>query len=177
MSNIIKERVLINNAYLKAYSPIPDNFNMDEISNYVKISELIWVKNIIGDALYAELLNEVEDEDISEVNSTLLLKIYPLLSFAVVYEALPFIWADISEVGITLGHSDNSDSIKLNDLDYVLKHLKAQLQVRSDELKSFLKRHKGLYPLYEDENECCNVKKDNPFIQLYTTKKKNKEIK
>lgn len=173
----IKERVLINKEYLKAYSPIPNNYNLDEVDNYTKVAELIWVKPIIGDALYNELLNQVEDEDISEENSTLLLKIYPLLSFAVVYEALPFVWTHISEVGITLGHSDNSESIKLNDLDYVLKHLKAQLQVRSDELKHFLKTHSESFPLYEAENDCCELKKTNPFKQLYSTKKSNKELK
>ena len=137
----VRERTIINKEYLKEYSPIPKNYNLDEVSNYIKISELIWVKPIIGDALYEELLEQVEDENISETNSTLLLHVYPLLGFSVVYEAMPFIWADISTVGITIGHSENSESLKLSDLDYLLKHLKSRMEVRQDELKCFLKEN------------------------------------
>ena len=53
------ENVLINEKYLKKYSPIPLNFNMNEVNNYVKITEEIWVKPILGDLLYDELLEQV----------------------------------------------------------------------------------------------------------------------
>lgn len=172
----VKENILINKAYLKEYSPIPLNMNLDEVLTYAKIAELIWVVPVIGQSLYDELLEQIEDGDISEANSTLLLKIYSLEGFSIVYEALPFIWTHISEVGITLGHSDNSDSIKLSDLDYILKHLKAQVQVRQDDLKYFLKTHLESYPLFEVEDDCCK-KKVNPFQQIYTPKKKNNTLK
>lgn len=173
----IKERVLINEEYLKEYSPLPKNYNISEVKNYIKVAELIWIKSILGENLYDELLDEVENNVISDENSTLLLNIYPVLGFAVVYESLPFIWSHISEVGITLGHSDNSETINLKDLDYILNHLRAQLQARADNLKDFLDTHSDSFPLYEKKNCCCNLKKLNPFQQIYTNKKKNKEIK
>lgn len=173
----IKERTLINQEYLKQYSPIPKNYNLDEVENYVKVAELIWVKPIIGDNFYDELLDEIEDNEVTDANSTLLLSIYPLLGFAVVYEALPFIWANVSEVGITLGHSDNSNSVELKDLDYILKHLRAQIEARVDNLKDFLKTHSESFPLYENIDDSCCKKNETSFKQLYTTERKNKNLK
>lgn len=172
----VKELVLINKEYLKEFSQIPLNYNLDEVMPYTKAAELIWIKPILGQALYNSLLDEVEGGDISEVSSTLLLKVYAAESIAVTYEALPFIYAHISEVGITKGHSENSESVNLTEIDYLTKHLKAQLQAKLDELKWFLKVHSEQYPLYEAEDDCCKVK-ENPFKQIYSTRKKNNTLK
>ena len=64
---------LINNKYLKEYSPIPLNFNLDEVNNYIGIAEDIWVKPLIGDEQYDELIQQIEAETITEENQTLLL--------------------------------------------------------------------------------------------------------
>lgn len=176
MNNNIFDNVLINEHYLKLYSPIPKNFNIDEVAPYISVAESIWIKPIIGDALYDELLEQVNKDEITPENSTLLLQIYPLLGNATVYEGLPFIWVNVSEVGITLGNSENSNSITMKDLDYILAHLKNQIQVRQNELKKFLDDNAEFYPLYEVSHDCCK-KSLNPFLQMYSPRKKNKILK
>lgn len=173
----VKEVTLINKEYVREYSPIPLNYNLDEVMPYTKVAELLWIKPIIGDALYCELLDEVEESAITDANSTLLLKIYQAEGIAIVYEALPFIYAHVSEVGITKGKSDNSDSINLTEVDYLTKHLKAQLQARLDELKYFLKTHSDSYPLWEVEDECCKKPMGSPFQQIYKPRNKRTELK
>lgn len=173
----VKEKTLINKEYLKEYSQIPLNYNLDEVMNYTKVAELLWIKPILGDALYCELLDEVDEERITSANSTLLLKVYQAEAVAVVYESLPFIYAHVSEVGITKGHSDNSDSITLTEVDYITKHLKAQLQARLDELLHFLKTHSDAYPLFEVQDDCCNKPTTSPFQQIYCPRKKITDLK
>ena len=126
MSDILYTINLINEEYLKAYSPIPVNFNYDEIRPFVTVAERIWVSDIIGCDLYEELLSQVEKDEISEENSTLLLKIYPYLAMAVTYEALPFIAYHFSEVGITAGKSDNSEPITNAQLTNIQNHLRTK---------------------------------------------------
>lgn len=169
----IKEKTLINEEYLKQYSCFPKNYNLTEVENYIKLSELIWIKPILGDTLYEKLLDIVERNDINEEYSALLLKIYPLEGFAVTFEALPFVWANISEVGITLGDSENSNSVSLKDMDYINKHLKAQIQVRQDELKTFISSHYYLYPEYNVDCD-CKTSKTNAFQQIYKPNNMNK---
>ena len=175
--SVIREKVLINSEYLKEYSPIPLNYNLSEINPYVKVSELLYIVPIIGEPLYEELIEQVATSAVTPENSTLLLQIYPALAIGVCYEALPFLWSHVSEIGITKGHSDNSDSIDLKDLNYVSQHLKAQLQARLGNLEKFLKSHYESYPLYVVIDDCCIDKTRITFNQLYSPRKRDYNIR
>ena len=176
--------MLINSKYLKIFSPIPLNYNMDEVNNYIDIAEKIWILPIIGDEFYDELQVQVDTvSGISEENQTLLLEaLYPYLAYAVVLEALPFIWSDVSEKGITLGKSDASDSITLKDLTYIETHLRKQVEVRKDFFIKYLKSHLDSFPLFCGcgDSCCCDpakLNKPNPLFEVYTTYRKNTNLR
>ena len=44
--------MIINEKYLKQYSPIPLNYNLTEVKNYIPVAEKIWVKPLIGNELF-----------------------------------------------------------------------------------------------------------------------------
>lgn len=161
MAEIYISPSLINEEYLKAYSPIPLNFNWDNIRMFCNIAEEIWIVPIIGRALYDELIEQVNQNNVTDVNSSLLIKIYMLEAMAIVYESLPFIRSHISEVGITLGKSDNSDSISSTDTNNLLNHLRSQLEVLKSQLKEFLDKNKDCYPLYRSDDDCCSSTNTN----------------
>jgi len=168
---------LINEKYLKEFSPIPLNYNSKEVQNYIKIAEQIWLEPILGYHFYQELIYQVKNNQVSEENSTLFVEaLYPLLGYAVALEALPFIWSHISEVGITLGHSENSDSLSLKDMTYIEGHLRRQVEVRKDFLIKFLCEHQESFPLFDnckcECNGCCSAKglnTPNPLFEIYST--------
>lgn len=175
------QNTIINEKWLKEFSPIPLNYNMKELHNYVKLAEAIWLVPIIGNDFYEELLEQVEDNNLSEENSTALVEaIWPYLGFAVAYEALPILWAHISEVGITKGKSDNSDSLDLKDMTYVSQHLRTQVEARKDYCKKWLCEHYESFPNLNvcacECSCCCNndakLSYPNPMKQLYTTNRK-----
>lgn len=160
--------LLINESYLKKYSPLPKNYNMEEVMPFVHPAEIIWVEPILGTALYDELIQQVNDNQVTELNSTLLLNIYPYLAFAVVYQALPFIQFHISEVGVTKGKSDNSDSISNKDANYMSAHLRSMLEEMKKLLKKFLDDNSEFYPKYKPEGEPCNCKcENNDYSWIY----------
>lgn len=161
---------IINEEYFKQYSPIPDNYNIKEIKPFFKVAEQLWVMPLLGQALYDELLEQVCANDITPENSTLLLVIYPYLSFAICYEALPFISYHFSQVGVTKGKSDNSDSVSINDVNFISTQLRSQVETMKGQLKDFLNNHKDIYPLYKsDDCECSsqNVCEDCGWIADY----------
>ena len=176
------QNILINEKWLKEYSPIPLNYNLKEVQNYIKISEQIWVEPILGFYFYEELLYQVKNNEVSEENSTLLAEaVYPLLGYAVVLEALPFLWSHISEVGITLGKSDNSDSLSLKDMTYVESHLRRQVEVRKDYLIKFLCEHCKSYPIFNPSGICgcgcpcgegAKLNPPKPLFEIYSTLKR-----
>lgn len=178
------QNTIINEKWLKEFSPIPLNYNMKELHNYVKLAEAIWLVPIIGDDFYNELLEQVAEDNLSDENSTALVEaIYPYLGFAVAYEALPVLWAHISEVGITKGKSDNSDSLDLKDMTYVSQHLRTQVEARKDYCKKWLCERNESFPLLNCcacGCSCCNdnakLSMPNPYKQLYTTNRKCSDL-
>lgn len=143
------------------------------------MAEEIWIEPIIGYHFYQELLYQVKNNQVSEENSTLFVEaLYPLLGYAVALESLPFLWTHISEVGITLGKSENSDSLSLKDMTYIEGHLRRQVEVRKDYLIKFLCEHQKAYPIFNPQgicpccNSCCDtsgLNDPNPLFTIYST--------
>ena len=179
--------MIINQTYLKKYSPIPLNYNLTEVMNYVGVAEKIWVIPLIGYDLFEEIDEQVKTNTVSEENATLLTEggLWQYLAFATVYEALPVIWAHISEVGITKGKSDNSDSLDLKDMTYMTQHIRNQVEVLKDQLKKWICEHADSFPLADvcacNCSSCCNkdakLNYPNPQAQIYSTYRKNTNLK
>lgn len=169
MANIYLPNILITEEYLKAYSPIPDNYDWTDLRPFIPIAESVHIMEIIGKPLYEELLEEVATNKVTDVNSTLLLKIYPLEAIAIVYEGLPFIHAHLSDKGITIGKSDNSESITKEELSNITNHLLSQMEVLKKQLKAFLDDNADCFPLYKIDEDCCVPKVEQKY--LYTNKK------
>ena len=178
--------MIINEKYFKKYSPIPVNYNMTEIKNYIQVAEKIWLIPVIGYDLYDELDDQVQKNEVSDENATLLTEggLWQYLAFATVYEALPMIWSHISEVGVTKGKSDNSDSLDLKDMTYVAQHLRNQVEVLKDQLKRWLCEHSDTFPTLDCCGcgcSCCGdnakLNKPNPMKQIYGTPRKCTNLK
>jgi len=179
--------MIINEKYMKQYSPIPLNYNMAEVKNYIPVAEKIWVIPLIGSDLFDEIDEQVKNNTVSEENATLLTEggLWQYLAFATVYEALPMIWSHISEVGVTKGKSDNSDSLDLHDMTWVTQHLRNQVEVLKDQLKKWICEHQDSFPLADvcacNCSSCCNTQAKlnhpNPQAQIYTTLRRNTKLK
>lgn len=187
LKNKLKSNMIINEKYLKQFSPIPLNYNMAEVKNYIPVAEKIWVIPLIGYDLYDEINEQVADNEVSPENATLLTEggLWQYLAFATVYESLPVIWAHISEVGITKGKSDNSDSLDLKDMTYMTQHIRNQVEVLKDQLKKWICEHNESFPLADvcacGCNSCCNhdakLNRPNPEFLVYGTPRKNTKLK
>ena len=138
MADIYLNPTLIDFSYFSAYSPVPTNYNWDDIRPFVSIAEEVWVVDIVGRKLYNELLEQVQNNNLTGENSTLLLKIYPYLSMAIVFESMPFLAYNITEKGVTKGTSDHSEPISNSELINMQNHIRTQLEVLKRMLKNFL---------------------------------------
>lgn len=158
MADIYLNPILIDFNYFSAYSPVPTNYNWEDIRPFVSIAEEVWLVDILGRKLYNELLEQVANNNLTGENSTLLLKIYPYLSMAIVYESMPFLAYNINEKGITKGKSDNSEPVTNTEITNVQNHIRTQLAVLKQNLKKWLNEHSTCYPLYEVDNNCeCDI--------------------
>ena len=179
--------VIINEKYFKLYSPIPINYNMAELKNYISVAQEIWVKPLIGYELFDEIEQQVAENNVSPQNATLLTegKLWQYLCYATCYEGLPFLWTNISEVGITLGKSDNSDSVTLKDLTYIESHLRRQVEFLKESVSKFICEHNDVYTnadFCQCKCDCCcnntaKLLQPNPMRLVYSTRRKNTDLK
>lgn len=156
---VIKQRTLFNEEYLKEYSLLPTNFNTKEVWNFIPLTEQLHIVPVIGQALYEELLDQVEKNEVTPANASLLLEIYPFEGLALMEVCMPYLAMHITEVGITLGKSENSDSADVNDINYLTNYVRSQMEPLKNKLISFLKNNKDLYPLYKDIDCTCKPTK------------------
>lgn len=179
---------IINDSYLKLYSPIPKNFDTTEVWNYVTMAEKLYLLPILGKDLFDEIKEQVNAPSggtLSPENSTLLTEgcVWQLLGFATVYEALPLLWGRLSEAGLQLNKSENSDSMTLKDITLVQQHLQNQINGLRQAVIDFLCTHTESYPLFDtsicDGCGCgCGKKKTQQlFKPINPTLRSNKEIR
>lgn len=151
---VIKQRCLMNKEYLKEYSLLPINFNTDEIWNFIPLAEQLHIVPIIGQEMYKELLDQVENNEVTPENASLLLQIYPFEGLAIMEVSMPYIAYHITEVGITKGSSENSDSVTTNDINYLTNYVRSQMTPCKERLIEFISQNSELYPSIKIEHKC-----------------------
>lgn len=185
------QSILFNDKLLKEFSPIPLNYSLDEIKNYIKLAETIWLLPIVGEEWYDELLDQVEHNTLTDENATAMCEaIYPYLGFCVALEALPSMWLHVSEVSITKGHSDNSEAATQKEMVYYSEHLRRQVEARKDYLIQWLCERQDSFPLFDPkvcncgcgcQNSCGlpngKLNKPNPLMGVYSTLPKCDNLK
>ena len=151
----IKQRTLMNKEYLMEYSLLPINYNIDEVWNFIPIAEKLHIVPIIGVSLYNELLDQVQNNEVTPENASLLLQIYPFEGLAIIETAAPYLSMRINEAGITKNSSENSEPATVNDINYLINYIRSQMEPLKDSLTNWLDENRELFPLLPNkESEC-----------------------
>lgn len=178
--------MIINKLWLSRFSPLPINYNYDEIINYVPVAENIWVKPLIGEDLFNDIQEQVDKNEITDEINALLTEgnLYQYLAYATCLEGLPFIAYHFTEVGITEASSDNSKSVDGKQLAYIEQHLRRQVEFLKDTVKKYICERPEYYPNADFcacGCDCCNnnakLNKPNPLREVYTTLRRKTDIK
>lgn len=178
--NVNPVPVLINENMFKQFSPVKLNFNWSQIRPFVNVAEMVWIKTLLGQSLYDELIEQVnhdgEEPIITEDNKLLLQQVYQYEGLCIVYEALPFIAFKFTEKGLTRGKSDNSEPVDTTDINYLSTQIRAQVEVNKKMLKEWLMDNKDKYPLWKDDDDECRCvfnpqEKPNRYQIFYKTPK------
>lgn len=145
---------LINENLFKQHSPVTSNADLTEFIPYLAIAQDLYIAPVLGESLLSELKDQIETDSLSEVNSILILKIAPALSFLAVYQGLPFHWASIVNKGITIRESENSKGIDINDVAQLRRWIKDDAGIFLKLLGEYLYSHRIDYPLWKPLDDC-----------------------
>lgn len=177
---------MLNRELISTYSPLPKNYNFDEVLLYEPIALEIWVKPILGELLLTELEEQMENNTISDENQALLTSggLLQFIAYAITFQALPFIYARFTETGIVINDSDNSKSVDLKSLNYISDSVRRTLEVLKDKVKDYLCTRQDYYPLFNPCDcgcdSCCEdndkLNSPNPLFQLYGLQRRDENI-
>ena len=150
---------IISEELFKLYSPVTANTDITEFIPYISIAQELHIEPILGEPLMSEIKEQIQNNDVTEENSSLIVKVAPALSFLTVYQALPFHWASIINKGITIRESENSKGIDIKDLAQLRQWIRNDADLLKDQLISFLCKCRANYPLWRPQNiNCCDDK-------------------
>lgn len=147
---------LISESLLKQHSPITSNVDVADFVPYITIAQELYVEPILGQPLMEELKEQIENNTLTEANSSLIVRIAPVLSFYTVYQALPFHWASIVNKGVTIRESENSKGVNIKDIAQLRRWIKDDAEVFARLLVEHLCSCRTSYPLWKPANGCCN---------------------
>lgn len=146
---------LISESLFKLHSPITSNTDITDFIPYISIVQELYLSDILGEPLMAELKEQVQNNALTQENSDLIIKIAPALSYYTVYQALPFHWAAIVNKGITIRDSENSKGVDIKDIAQLRRWIKDDAETLIDQLIKYLCKCKPNYPLWKPDRECC----------------------
>lgn len=160
MAKKLGETLIISEELLKLYSPISKNVGIDRVFPYVHLSQPYYITPILGQPLMEELQHQVEEDDLTEANKALILKVAMPLAMWTSYLAVRGLGYSFTQKGLTKEKSENSESVNEKEMGEYILSLKNQAEMATDLLIAYLCNCKDLYPLWRPQVECNCAKYD-----------------
>lgn len=139
---------------LKNVTAIQKNVQADLLEPFIDIAQPLYILRILGTAQYDNLTGDIDTNGLtglSASNQALLTQIRLPLAYATFYEALPFIWASISNKGITIKHSENSEPASEKEMKNLRISINNWMEFYIAEFKRWLRNNRDNYPLWRED--------------------------
>ena len=154
MGKKLGETLIISEELLKLYTPLSKNVDVDKVYPYLHLAQPYYLEPILGDALITELKEQVESGEISEENKALILKCAPVIGYWATYLAMRSLTYSVTEKGVTLEKSENSQPISEKELGEFILSLKQICEMHKEVLIKYLCRCSLTYKLWRPLEDC-----------------------
>lgn len=154
MAKKLSETLLIDEENLKLWSPISKNVGVDRVFAYVSLAQEYYLVPVLGQPLKEELQRQIVDNQLTDANKALLIKIFPVIGFWTSYLALRSIAYSSTQKGLQKEKSENSVSLDHTEIAEYMLSLKEQAEQFTELLIKYLCRCKELYPLWRPQSPC-----------------------
>lgn len=153
-NNKLGEIIIINEELFKNYSNVSRNVGVDKVFPYLQLAQPFYITPIIGDPLLFELQTQIAQDNLTELNKALILKVAPALSLWTDYLAARSLAYSITAKGITKEKSENSESLNDKELAEYIHAIREQAEMASELLIAYLCKCMDSYPLWKPQQEC-----------------------
>lgn len=162
----------ITDEELKADGFINRNLEPEYLNTATEEAQLVWLKETLGDGLYARLEKMIEDKDVTGIYKELLdeyIKIY--LKYKVVSLLCVPLNFKVRNAGLVQQYSNEMNTSTLEDTKYLESYYEQKADFFRNRLSKFLELHKNDIPEYR---YCCkqvtNPEPSHPVCGIYLGK-------
>lgn len=167
---------LITQAWIQKFTPIDQFVDMKILIPFIRISQEIHVRSLVGNDLYNRLVQGTEDNDLTANEQTLLDKIRPTLAYDMVARNIPFIATQIRAAGVIKVANANIESADQRAVDSLENRAQSYADYYAQRVIKYLCENRSLFPLYQsdtdpkansrtrygnfyfdDDGDCCNT--------------------
>jgi hypothetical protein len=149
---------LIDSAYIKANTVVQELVADITLDSFIYMSQDFWIKPILSEELYSNVINEVSANSGSTTGLTstttqiLVDNIKPVLSYYTIFEALPFLSVKITSNGIIKRSGSAFEPIQVDELKFLRKDILDKAKSYETILRDYLEANKSLYFTTYDSN-------------------------
>ena len=153
----------INPSYVKKYATVMDNVDPKFIKSHILEAQNIEMHRILGGWMYDDMITEYINNNttgatISTAYSTLVDEyIKPILLYYTVYYCMYDLYCKITNKGIEVQSSDNSEPISESILEKKKSSFKNLAENYAENLTNYLRQNQDDYPKWKSNDP------DNPY--------------
>lgn len=164
----MNNRILITETQLKEQSPIGTNVDSKFLNSRIWNCQQKYIKTLLGQDLYNDVLMNFTAGTLSTAYSTLLLDyITPVLVNYCVYDVLPVIHFKINNAGVNYRQDNNIIPATLSEINSLADKFKNEAEYYAEQTTKHLFFHPELYPLYFNGN--VDMDKVRPVMINYNS--------
>ena len=158
----IGQTKLLTEQELKNWTDIPNSVTSKMIGSVITIAQDKFIRTALGEALFIELLGQVENDTLTALNTTLLngndrlfRGLKPALAWFTAYNLYPYLHSFVSPTGIQSKSTEDANSISSSQLEIRKNQAKSNGEYYLDQLICYLRENDTDYPLFRDGTDCC----------------------
>jgi len=150
--------LLINEQEIKDITPISDNVDSAKFRQWIQVCQDVYIKPAIGETCYDALLDGVENDDLTALETILLdgdnrsfTGIKPALAWWVYWKSTLDMWINIGNATLEKRKSENYDSLSIDELGVIKKEAEDTATYYTNYLIDYIKCNQADYTCYTCE--------------------------
>lgn len=143
--------LIIDDVYLKDYTPLGKSVDVDEITPFIDEAQDIYIQDLLGTPLYNDLVNKLYS---GITYSTIELSLVELcsksLAYWTIYMALPSLAIRIRNVGVARAQAEGTQTSTFEEMKYIREEMKNMAEFWATRVVNFIcaPGHMVQFPLY-----------------------------
>lgn len=138
---------------LKRFTNIGENIDEELLVPHLLIAQQLYAQELMGDALYFDLITQFDANTISGDTQTLYEEyVIPAIGYSAWYSSSPFLSYKTNRQGVNTQASDTITPASVEEFNLYLSKVNNLKDFYLSRLEKYLKANKTLFPLYRESS-------------------------